>query len=79
MRDTLEIIKKMGVPVREIRLSGGGARGELWQQIQADAYGQKVSLINASEGPRTVSLCSRRREPGRTRTSSKPARRRFAS
>jgi xylulokinase len=51
MRDSLEIIKQMGVPVREIRLSGGGARGDLWRQIQADIYGQKVSLINASEGP----------------------------
>jgi xylulokinase len=41
----------MGVPVREIRLSGGGARGKLWRQMQADVYGQKVSVINASEGP----------------------------
>jgi xylulokinase len=51
MRDCLEIIQGMGVPVKEIRLSGGGARGKLWRQIQADIYGQKVSVINASEGP----------------------------
>lgn len=51
MRDTLEIIKSMGIPVREIRLSGGGARSALWRQIQADVYGQHVVTINASEGP----------------------------
>ncbi|MBX3444146.1 MAG: xylulokinase [Planctomyces sp.] len=51
MRDCLEIIQGMGVPVKEIRLSGGGARGRVWRQMQADIYGQKVSVINASEGP----------------------------
>ena len=51
MRDCLEIIKGMSIPVKEIRLSGGGARGKFWRQLQADIYGQKVSTINASEGP----------------------------
>ena len=51
MRDCLEIIKGMDIPVKEIRLSGGGARGALWRQMQADIYGQKVVTINASEGP----------------------------
>lgn len=51
MRDCLEIIREMGVPVREIRLSGGGARSPFWRQIQADIYGQKVVTINAEEGP----------------------------
>ncbi len=51
MRDSLEIIKEMGVPVRQIRLSGGGARSPFWRQMQADVYGQKVCTINAEEGP----------------------------
>jgi len=51
MRDCLEIIQGMGVPVKEIRLSGGGAKGKFWRQVQADVYGQKVSTINAAEGP----------------------------
>jgi xylulokinase len=51
MRDCLEIITGMGIPVKEIRLSGGGARSPFWRQLQADIYGQKVSTINASEGP----------------------------
>jgi xylulokinase len=51
MRDTLEIIKSMKIPVKEIRLSGGGARSQFWRQMQADIYGQPVVTINASEGP----------------------------
>ena len=51
MRDSLEIIKGMDIPVREIRLSGGGARSEFWRQMQADIYGNKVVTINAEEGP----------------------------
>jgi xylulokinase len=51
MRDCLQIIQGLQVPVREIRLSGGGARSPFWRQVQADVYGQKVSTINAAEGP----------------------------
>ncbi|MEQ9407667.1 MAG: xylulokinase [Fuerstiella sp.] len=51
MRDSLEIAKGMDIPVREIRLSGGGARSQFWRQMQADIYGQQVVTINAEEGP----------------------------
>ena len=40
----------MNVPVRMIRLGGGGARSRLWQQIQADVYGHSVELVEADEG-----------------------------
>jgi len=51
MRDSLEIIEALGVPVRQIRASGGGSRSPLWRQIQADAFGRKVVTINTEEGP----------------------------
>ncbi|WP_339686740.1 xylulokinase [Gimesia maris] len=51
MRDSLEIIRELNIPVKEIRLSGGGARSPFWRQVQADTYGQKVVTINAEEGP----------------------------
>lgn len=51
MRDSLEIIRSLNIPVREIRLSGGGARSHFWRQLQADIYGQPVCTINAEEGP----------------------------
>jgi len=50
LRDTLEIFKEMNVPVGEIRLGGGGARSELWRQIQADVYGRVVKTVEAEEG-----------------------------
>lgn len=51
MRDSLSIIKEMGVPVKQIRASGGGSKSPLWRQIQADVFGQKVVTINAEQGP----------------------------
>jgi len=51
MRDSLEIARGMDIPVKEVRLSGGGARSEFWRQMQADIYGQQVVTINAEEGP----------------------------
>ena len=51
MNDSLTIIKNLGVPVDEIRISGGGAKSAFWRQVQADIYGTAVSTINAAEGP----------------------------
>jgi xylulokinase len=51
LRDCLEIIRGLGIPVREIRASGGGSKSALWRHIQADVFAQKVSTINAEEGP----------------------------
>ena len=51
LRDTLTIFQDLNVPVKSIRLSGGGARSPLWQQIQADIYGMPVDLVGVDEGP----------------------------
>jgi xylulokinase len=51
MRDSLAIIQQLQVPVKQIRVSGGGSRSPLWRQIQADMFGQKVVTINAEQGP----------------------------
>jgi xylulokinase len=40
----------MNVPVKSIRLGGGGARSPLWRQIQADIYGHEVEIVEAEEG-----------------------------
>jgi xylulokinase len=50
LRDTLTLFEELRVPVKSIRLGGGGARGALWRQIQADVYGQPVELLEAEEG-----------------------------
>jgi xylulokinase len=51
MRDCLEIIQGMGVPVTDIRVSGGGARSAFWRQLQADVYRQAVCTVSSAEGP----------------------------
>ena len=50
LRDTFTIFAEMNVPVRSIRLGGGGARSQLWRQIQADIYGHEVEIVEAEEG-----------------------------
>jgi xylulokinase len=50
LKDTLTIFAEMNVPVKNIRLGGGGARSSLWRQIQADVYGQEVEIVEAEEG-----------------------------
>jgi xylulokinase len=51
LRDCLDLLVAMGVPVEEIRASGGGGRSPLWRQIQADVFGREVATVNAAEGP----------------------------
>jgi xylulokinase len=50
LKDTFTILEEISVPVRSIRLGGGGARSPLWRQIQADVYGSAVEILAAEEG-----------------------------
>src|SRR5579862_535998 len=50
LKDTFTIFGEMKVPVRSIRLGGGGARSGLWRQIQADVYDHEVEIVEAEEG-----------------------------
>lgn len=50
LKDTFSLFAEMNVPVRNVRLGGGGARSELWRQIQADVYGQEAEILAAEEG-----------------------------
>ncbi len=50
LRDSLELIRGLGVPIEQVRASGGGARSALWRQIQADVFGSELALVNVTEG-----------------------------
>jgi xylulokinase len=50
LRDTFSVFCEMSVPVKSVRLGGGGARSSLWRQIQADIYGREVEIVEAEEG-----------------------------
>ena len=51
LRDSLEIIRSLDVPVRQVRASGGGSRNPLWRQMQADVFGKKVTTLEVEQGP----------------------------
>jgi len=50
LRDSLELIRGMGLSVTEIRVSGGGARSRLWRQILADVFQTDTVVATATEG-----------------------------
>ncbi|HOD80027.1 MAG TPA: xylulokinase [Phycisphaerae bacterium] len=51
MNDAVTLLRELGLSIRQIRLSGGGARSEFWRQLQADIYNATCVTINAEEGP----------------------------
>jgi xylulokinase len=50
LRDSFTIFEELRIPVRRVRLGGGGARSPLWRQIQADVYAHDVETAMADEG-----------------------------
>ena len=50
LKDSFTLFAEIHVPVKKIRLGGGGARSTLWRQIQADIYGHQVETVKAEEG-----------------------------
>ena len=51
LRDSLEIMRGLKVPIEQIRATGGGARGELWRRLQADVYEARIHRTTTDEGP----------------------------
>jgi xylulokinase len=51
LRDSLEIMRELDVPIEQVRATGGGARSALWRQLQADVYGVPIHRTTADEGP----------------------------
>ena len=50
MRGMLDALKDAGFhEFKKLRVTGGAARSDLWNQIQADIYGCPVETVNASE------------------------------
>jgi xylulokinase len=49
-KDCLDIIEQMGVQVKSVRVSGGGARSAFWRQMLADVLGKRVVTLETQEG-----------------------------
>ena len=51
LKDCFELIKAAGLGnIRQVRVSGGGAKSPLWRQILADVLGTELVVVNTSEG-----------------------------
>ncbi|HEU4982637.1 MAG TPA: xylulokinase [Acidobacteriaceae bacterium] len=50
LKDTFSLFAELGIPVKGVRLGGGGARGVLWREIQAAIYGYRSDVLVAEEG-----------------------------
>jgi xylulokinase len=50
LRDCLQVISGMDIPITVMRACGGGA-SPLWRQMLADIYDCEVSTIESQEGP----------------------------
>ena len=51
LRDSLEIMRELDIPVEQVRATGGGARSALWRQLQADVFGVPIHRTTVDEGP----------------------------
>jgi xylulokinase len=51
LREGLDIMRSLGVPIGVARATGGGARSPFWRQLQADIFNLPVERTIADEGP----------------------------
>ena len=51
IKDSFNLIKSAGLgDITQVRISGGGAKSQLWQQIMADVLGSELVTVNTTEG-----------------------------
>ena len=50
LRDSLEILKSLGLAPQELLLTGGGAKNGFIRQLQADVFALPVATVNREEG-----------------------------
>ncbi len=50
LRDSLEILKELGLMPGHLLLTGGGAKSTFIRQLQADIFGLPVTTVNREEG-----------------------------
>ncbi|HXV44507.1 MAG TPA: xylulokinase, partial [Anaerolineae bacterium] len=51
LRDSFELMKSAGLAeITQVRVSGGGAKSQLWRQILADVMNAELVTVNTTEG-----------------------------
>ena len=51
LKDCLTIIQQQGLPIEQIRATGGGAKSPIWRQVIADVLGVELVTTSNTEGP----------------------------
>jgi len=49
LRQDVELVQALGVPIQEVRSTGGGARSPLWLQIKADVLQRPITTLACEE------------------------------
>jgi len=50
LRDSLELMRALGLNVSQVRAAGGGARSDVWRQMLADVFAAEIATVNSTEG-----------------------------
>jgi xylulokinase len=51
IKDSFKLIQASGLgAIKQVRISGGGAKSPLWRQIMADVLGAELVTVNTTEG-----------------------------
>lgn len=51
MKDCFDLLAAQGLPIQQLRITGGGGRSPLWRQIVADILERPITTLAADEGP----------------------------
>ena len=51
LRDSMEVVRELGIKIQRATLCGGGAKSPLWRRIIANIMNLKVDIIESEEGP----------------------------
>ena len=51
IRDSLEVVKSLGIEITRSKLCGGGAKSPLWRKMFANILNIELDLIESEEGP----------------------------
>ncbi len=51
LRDSVEVAKKLGIPLTRTRICGGGAKSPLWRKMITNVLNMEVERITSEEGP----------------------------
>jgi xylulokinase len=51
MRESMTIMEALGIPINEVRPSGGGSRSQLWREIQQNMFDKNCARVRCDQGP----------------------------